>query len=107
MLDYDKGTNCLTWNVGEEQKITFRKLNVGTVTTPSVQLYKTSTTAVTSTYTSGSASVTMDGTTVVFETPKFLNTLPAGQYKLHLVGTVDSLIKDIYTLNLTVLKRNL
>lgn len=106
MIAYDPGTNTIVWNVGEEVKIQFRKLNVGTVTSPGIDLYKTSTTPVTSTYTSGSASVTNDGTTVVFETPKFLNTLPAGNYKLHLKGTVDSLAKDIHTMNVVILKRN-
>lgn len=107
MIQYDQGTNTLTWNSGEEVTLVFRKLNVGTVTSPSVQLYKTSTTAVTATYTSGSASVTNDGTTVVFTTPKFLNTMPVGEYKLHLVGTVDSMIKDIHTMRVIILKRNL
>lgn len=106
MLSYDKGTNTLTWNTGEEIIFAVRKQNVGTVTAPSVDLYKTSTTTITGTYTSGGASVVMDGTTMVFTTPKFLNTLPPGQYKLHLKGTVDSLVKDLHTFNLVVLKRN-
>lgn len=104
MINYDPGTNTLTWNTGEEVAPVFRKLNVGTVSSPTVQLYKGNG-DVTSTYTSGSASVTNDGTTVVFTCPKFLNTLPPNTYKLHLKGTVDSLAKDIHTLTLIVLKR--
>lgn len=101
---YDPGTNTLTWNYGEEVKPVFRKLNVGTVTTPTVQLYKGNS-DLTSTYTSGSADVTNDGTTIVFTCPKFLSTLPPGMYKLHLKGTVNSLAKDIHTLWVQVLKR--
>ena len=106
MLNYDKGTNTLTWNTGEEVVFVVRKQNVGAVTSPGADLYKTSTTAITGTYTSGSAAVAMDGETMVFTTPKFLNTLPPGQYKLHLKGTVDGLIKDLHTFSLVVLKRN-
>lgn len=104
MIQYDAGTNTLTWNTGEEVVGVFRKLNVGTVSSPAVELRKGST-DVTSTYTSGAASVTNDGTTIVFTTPKFLNTLPPNTYKLHLKGTVDSLAKDLHTFNLVVLKR--
>lgn len=107
MISYDQGTNTITWNSGEEVVLVFRKLNVGTVTSPAIDLYKTSTTTVTSTYTTGSAAVTNDGTTIVFTTPKFLNTLPVGEYKLHLKGTVDTLAKDIHTLRIVILKRNL
>lgn len=106
MLNYDKGTQTLTWNTGEEVVIVVRKQNVGTVSSPGVDLYKTSTTTITSTYTSGSASVVMDGTTMVFTTPKFLNTLPPGRYRLHLKGTVDSLAKDLHSFDVVVLKRN-
>jgi hypothetical protein len=104
MIDFDPGTNTLTWNSGEEVVAVFQKLNIGTVTSPTVQLYKGSQ-DVTSTYTSGSASVSNDGTTMIFTTPKFLNTLPPNTYKLHLKGTVDSLIKDLHTMSLIVLKR--
>lgn len=104
MINYDPGTNALSWNTGEEIVAVFEKLNIGTVTSPTVQLYKGST-DVTSTYTSGSASVTNDGTTMIFTTPKFLNTLPPNTYKLHLKGTVDSLVKDLHTMTLVVLKR--
>ena len=104
MLQFDPGTNTLSWNTGEEIVLAFRKLNVGTVSAPAVQLYKGST-DLTSTYTTGSATVVNDGSTVVFTTPKFLNTLPPNTYKLHLKGTVDSLAKDIHTMTLVVLKR--
>lgn len=104
MIAYDPGTNTLTWNNGEEVVAVFRKLNVGTVSSPSVQLYKGSS-DVTSTYTSGSASVSNDGTTMIFTTPKFLSALPPNTYKLHLKGTVDSLSKDLHTLTVIVLKR--
>ena len=104
MINYDPGTNTLTWNNGEEVVAVFRKLNVGTVTGPSIQLYKGSS-DVTSTYTTGSASVSHDGTTVIFTTPKFVNTLPPNVYKLHIMGTVDSLAKDIHTMTVIVLKR--
>lgn len=106
MLSYDKGTNTLTWNTGEEIIFVVRKQNVGTVTVPGVDLYKSSTTAITGTYTSGSAAVAMDGTTMVFTTPKFLNTLPNGRYRLHLKGTVDGLAKDLHSFDVVVLKRN-
>ena len=106
MLQYDPGTNTLTWNSGEEVVAVFRKLNVGTVTSPTVQLYKGST-DVTGTYMSGSASVSNDGTTMVFTTSKFLSTLPPNTYKLHLKGTVDSLSKDLHTMTVVVLKRGL
>lgn len=101
---YDPGTNTVTWNSGEEVVLVFRKLNVGTVSAPSVQLYKGSS-DVTSTYLSGAASVSNDGSTMVFTTSKFLSTLPPNTYKLHLKGTVDSLSKDLHTLNVVVLKR--
>lgn len=104
MIAYDPGTNTLTWNNGEEVVPAFRKVGVGTVTSPSVQLYKGST-DITSSYTSGSASVSNDGTTVIFTCPKFTNSLPPNVYKLHLKGTVDSLAKDIHTFTLIVLKR--
>lgn len=105
MINYDKGTNTLTWNTGEEVAPVFRKLNVGTVTSPTIQLYKGNS-DVTSTYcASTSGTVTNDGTTVVFTCPKFLNTLPPNTYKLHLKGTVDSLAKDIHTMTVIVLKR--
>ena len=104
MLQYDPGTNTLTWNNGEEVVAVFRKLNVGTVTSPTVQLYKGSS-DVTALHTTGSASVSNDGTTMIFTTPKFLDTLPPNTYKLHLKGTVDSLAKDLHTMTLVVLKR--
>lgn len=104
MVDYDRGTNTLTWNYGEEVVIVFKKLNVGTVSSPTVQLYKGSS-DVTATYATGSASVTNDGTTVFFTTAKFINTMPPNTYKLHLKGTVDSLGKDIHTMTAIVLKR--
>ena len=105
MLNYDPGTNTLTFNTGEEVVAVFREFNVGTVTSPTVQLYKGSS-DVTATYCSStSATCTNDGSTMLFTTPKFLNTLPPGVYKLHLRGTVDGLVKDLWTFNLTVLKR--
>ena len=104
MWNYDPGTNALTWNSGEEVVIPFRKLNVGTVTSPTVQFYKGNN-EMASTYTTGSASVSMDGTTMIFTTPKFVNTIPPGKYKLHLKGTVDSLSKDLHTMEVIVLKR--
>jgi hypothetical protein len=104
MIDYDPGTNTLTWNNGEEVVLVFEKLNVGTVLFPAVQLYKGSSN-VTSTYTTGAASVTNDGSTMIFTTPKFLNSLPPNRYKLHLQGTVDSLAKDLHTMDVVVLKR--
>ena len=105
MYQWDPGTKTLTWNQGEEVVIPFRKLNVGTVTVPTVQLFKGSS-DVTSLYCETSvANVTNDGTTIIFTTPKFLNTMPPQRYKLHLRGTVDGLSKDIDTLIVEVLKR--
>lgn len=104
MVSYDPGTNTLTFNTGEEVVLVFEKLNVGVVSSPSVQLYKGST-DITSTYTSGSASVTNDGTTMIFTTPKFTNSLPPNRYRLHIKGTVDSLVKDLHSFDLVVLKR--
>lgn len=104
-ISYDKGTNTLYWNAGEEAAPVFRKLNVGTVTTPLIQLYKGNQDVTTTYATSATATVTNDGTTIVFTCPKFLNTMPPNTYKLHLKGTVDALQKDIHTMTVIVLKR--
>jgi hypothetical protein len=107
MYQWDPGTKTLTWNQGEEVVIPFRKLNVGTVTNPTVQFYKGSSDKTSECCETNVATVTNDGTTIVFTTPKFLNTIAPTTYKLHLKGTVDGLNKDIDTLTVVVLKRGI
>ena len=107
MIQYDPGTKTVTWEAGSEETFQCRKVSVGTVTSPTVELYKLNNeTAITSTYTSGSASVTNDGTTIIFTTPKFLSTLPSGTYKLLLKGTLNSLSTVIDTLRIVVRKKS-
>jgi hypothetical protein len=107
MIQYDPGTKTVTWEAGSEEIFQVRKVNVGTVTTPTVELYKVNNeTAITSTYTSGSASVSNDGTTVILTTPKFLSTLPSGTYKLLFKGVVNSLTTVIDSLRIVVRKKS-
>lgn len=107
MIQYDPGTKTVTWDAGSEEVFQVRKVNVGTVTTPSAELYKVNNeTQITSTYTSGSASVTNDGTTMIFVTPKFLSTLPSGTYKFLMKGVVNNLTTVIDSLRIVVRKKS-
>lgn len=107
MIQWDPGTKTITWDAGSEECFQFRKVAVGTTTLPTVELYKVNNeTAITSTYTSGPATVTNDGTTIIFTTPKFLNTLPSGTYKLLLKGTINSLSTVIDTVRIVVRKKS-
>jgi hypothetical protein len=107
MIHWDPGTKTVTWDAGSEEVFQVRKVSVGTVTSPTVELYKVNNeTAITATYTSGSASVSNDGTTIIFITPKFLSTLPSGTYKLLLKGTVNSLSTVIDSLRIVVRKKS-
>lgn len=107
MIQYDPGTKTVMWDAGSEEVFQCRKVSVGTVTSPTVALFKVNNeTAITGTYTSGSASVTNDGTTIISTTPKFLSTLPSGTYKLQLNGTLNSLATVIDTLRIVVRKKS-
>lgn len=107
MIQYDPGTKTVSWEAGSEEVFQVRKVNVGTVSSPSIALFKVNNeTAITSNYTSGSATVSNDGTTMIFTTPKFLNTLPSGAYKLQIKGTVNSLATVIDTLRIVVRKKS-
>lgn len=107
MIQYDPGTKTVSWDAGSEEVFQVRKVNVGTVATPIVALFKLNNESpITSTYTSGSADVTNDGTTMIFKTPKFLNTLPSGTYKLQIKGTINSLATVIDTLRIIVRKKS-
>jgi len=107
MIAYDPGTKTVTWDAGSEEIFQVRKVSVGTVTSPTVSLFKLNNeTEITSTYTSGSATVTMDGTTLILTTPKFLNTLPSGTYKLQIKGTLNALATVIDTLRVIVRKKS-
>jgi hypothetical protein len=110
MIDYDPGTNTFTWDAGSEEQITARKVNVGTVTSPTVGFYKLNNESDLSgntTYLSAaSGTVTNDGTTVIFTTPKFQSTIPSGTYKLILKGTVNSLATYIHVAKVVVRKKS-
>src|SRR5688572_14296499 len=107
MIQYDPGTKTVMWDAGSEETFQVRKVSVGTVTTPTVALFKLNNeSAITGTYTTGSAAVSNDGTTVIFQTPKFLSTLPSGTYKLQLKGTINSLVTVIDTLRIIVRKKS-
>ncbi len=107
MIHWDPGTQTVVWDASGEEAFQFRKVNVGVVTSPSVELYKLNNeTAITSTYTSGSAQVSNDGTTMFFTTPKFLATLPSGKYKLLLKGTVNSHATVLHAVRVVVRKKS-
>jgi len=107
MIQYDPGTKTVTWEAGSEEIFQIRKVNVGTVISPTVSLFKLNNeTEITSTYTTGAAVVSNDGTTVIFTTPKFLSTLPSGTYKLLIKGSLNSLATVIDTLRIVVRKKS-
>lgn len=107
MNQYDPSTNKFSFDAGSSEIITIRKANVGTLTLPTVELYKQGNeTAITSTYLSGSASVSQDGNTVTIVSPTFLNTLPSGTYKIRWLGTLNTLVQVIHTARLEVIKKS-
>jgi len=107
MNDYDSRTNTFSWDAGSVEILQIRKANVGTVTSPSIELYKINNESnQAGTYISGSASVSQNGDTVTITSGQFLSTLPSGTYKIRWLGTLNGVVQVIHVARLTVVKKS-
>lgn len=108
MNDYNPGSNTFTWEAGSSEILVIRKANVGTVTSPTIEIYKqgNENNLASTLLSSANATVSQDGDTVTITSATFLNTIPSGVYKIRWLGTLNSVVQVIHAARADVIKKS-
>lgn len=108
MNDYDPGTNTFSWQAGSVEILQIRKANVGTVTSPTIEIYKqgNENNLASTLLSSANATVSQDGDTVTITSANFLSTIPSGIYKIRWMGTLNGQVQCIHAARAEVIKKS-